>query len=1123
EAIDAPGKSRAINHRFLPNAWDTPVQPYPIRQKRLAKLGASAARADGQDGGSSSEPSSSSSSTEERGQGRAAATVAARRPPPAGAGPGDAGSQGSSGPALSAANTAAKTSTSGAGSAFRTPSGSPAPEPGQHGSTASSGRGSALAASAQSSKASAKAIEPLEEWEDRTIRSVLRVSLHEDRLVDAMGNQLQYLPDLKAELQGDGLPLRLAVANVDQAIIEAASTHASPSDYAVPAWKRAAALVRNFRHAPTAQAKERYSALEELKRLCMSYCLFSFTMLDIFGLETPIIPALVHHLLLEPNDELGIDAEFIEESLSNADDDESIVPAYVDALEYLSRFNVATATESGRPDIVAAVRVLRTFVRTPRIANEMTQRDTFLPAEIEAPRIEFDSTLGPFFRLSPLNEQARYFPTPQAMSQDQVRAAQQSMCMLQTTHADALFDVINHLLRASRPSRNRVLDWFAAAINGNHKRRAMRVDPRAVSSHGFMMNLTTVLDLLCEPFMDAAFGKIDRIEADYFRRQPRINLDDETKLNADQSTTEEYYSHMVDGTSTFISEVFFLTVAAHHYGSAGAMHDVQKIQKELSYLKEDIARLKADVQAGRASSLMLTRYEYYYNRGLGTMYAYTGVLSDNTWQARAMLIMRYIIVWLMRLVSGKRYPQEAIELPLPTEKNMAFSCLPEYFVEDIVDSFKFIMRVMPQIMTVTQAEELVTICVTFLQCSDYVKNPYLKAGLVTILYHGSFGRYQGQEGVFVPLLNATPFCNQYLLNSLMKFYIEAEHTGTHTQFYDKFNIRYEIFQILKVIWPNHWYQDKLRNEANDNQEFFVQFVNLLLNDVTYVLDESLSAFVNINSISRELENAGESMDEETRKAKEKALHEAEGRAKSYMALTNDTVHMLTLFTQPLASSFTTPEIVQRLADMLDYNLAAMVGPRSSDLKVTNPQEYDFRPRDLLSDLVTVYLNLAGSDSFILAVARDGRSYRPENFAKAQMILEKWALKSQEELAAWVDFRQRVEDTKAQDAQVEEDLGEIPDEFLDPLMFTLMEDPVILPRSRISIDRATIRSHLLSDPNDPFNRMPLSMEDVIPDTELKAKIEAFKATRRGAAQGNRESGAENAQPEPSGDRMNLSED
>jgi ubiquitin conjugation factor E4 B len=30
-----------------------------------------------------------------------------------------------------------------------------------------------------------------------------------------------------------------------------------------------------------------------------------------------------------------------------------------------------------------------------------------------------------------------------------------------------------------------------------------------------------------------------------------------------------------------------------------------------------------------------------------------------------------------------------------------------------------------------------------------------------------------------------------------------------------------------------------------------------------------------------------------------------------------------------------------------------------------------------------------------------------------------------------------------------------------------------------MDRATIKSHLLSDTKDPFNRMPLTIEDVIP--------------------------------------------
>ena len=46
------------------------------------------------------------------------------------------------------------------------------------------------------------------------------------------------------------------------------------------------------------------------------------------------------------------------------------------------------------------------------------------------------------------------------------------------------------------------------------------------------------------------------------------------------------------------------------------------------------------------------------------------------------------------------------------------------------------------------------------------------------------------------------------------------------------------------------------------------------------------------------------------------------------------------------------------------------------------------------------------------------------------------------------------------------------------MATLMRDPVTLPSSNVNIDRSTIKSHLLSDNKDPFNRAPLSIEEVV---------------------------------------------
>ena len=75
------------------------------------------------------------------------------------------------------------------------------------------------------------------------------------------------------------------------------------------------------------------------------------------------------------------------------------------------------------------------------------------------------------------------------------------------------------------------------------------------------------------------------------------------------------------------------------------------------------------------------------------------------------------------------------------------------------------------------------------------------------------------------------------------------------------------------------------------------------------------------------------------------------------------------------------------------------------------------------------------------------------------------------------------------------MNDAPDEFMDPLMYTIMNDPVILPTSKVTIDRSTIKAHLLSDSTDPFNRSPLKLEDVIPNEELKRRIAEFKKSKR----------------------------
>ena len=873
---------------------------------------------------------------------------------------------------------------------------------------------------------------------------------------------------------------------LEQAIVEAASnlpSKTTPLDYLLGCWKRLSRFQRQFKK-PNPD-DQRWQIIQEARRLCLSWCIFAITTPELFGLEPHSSNPLAKHLLIDPEDDRGICHDFLTEAIARFPEDDSVKDALVGAVEEMSQ---QLARKSMDSDYRTYTGVLRNLVRYKSFAHEITQSSIFSDPSVPAANIETNTLLGPYFALSPLQAETvkQYFANPKTLDPGRVADSQRSLKMTLAVHQADLLDVVNQLLRASTQAKDSMLDWFALAVNVNHKRRAMQVDKSTVSSDGFMINVTTILDQLCEPFMDATFSKIDKIDINYLQRQSRVDMKDETKINADQQASDAFYAKNAGGTNNFITEIFFLTVAAHHYGTEGANTALQDLEKDLKHMQKQLDKFETERHrfVNNAGQLQmyeraLQKYRDQIDKGHMYKFALSGVLQDEIVQTRSMQFMRYVIVFVLRLISPHgNFPKQKFELPLPEEAPESFKFLPEYFLEDINSNFGFILSNMPNVISSTQSDELVMLCITFLRNSEYIKNPYLKSGLITILFRGTWPWRRGGAGVLADLFNSMPFATKYLLHSLMKFFIEAEFTGGHAQFFDKFNIRFEIFQIIKCVWPNHIYRDNLSREAKQSTEFFVRFVNLLLNDTTFVLDESFTSFHKIHELQALLKDIPPT-EQAQRQEKEEELANQQRTAKSYMQLANETVAMLNLFTEALDNSFTMPEIVQRLADMIDYNLEAMVGPKSSTLKVLMPETYNFNPKALLAEIVSVYLNLRDKPNFILAVARDGRSYRPETFDKASEVLRKFVLKSPQEMQQWEKLQEKIAQAKREDDAAEEDLGEIPDEFLDPLMFTLMEDPVKLPTSRNTLDRSTIRSHLLSDPNDPFNRVPLKIEEVVP--------------------------------------------
>ncbi|KAL4069954.1 ubiquitin elongating factor core-domain-containing protein [Scleroderma yunnanense] len=989
-------------------------------------------------------------------------------------------------------------------------------------------------------------------WEDETISQIFKVTL--DRSTAERSNyDLVWLKNLEAELVSEGdiqsSPPRLSGEILDRlliarleldpqamsddleyvAVLASLPAQVTVFEYLVGCWKRLTKARSNLsKKNPVNEMKQASALLEKTRELVISYAGLNIQEPEMFPqpqgreigppeLVAPLLSlsALSSPLASSSSAENVLDSievvPFLQDLASRfeADDELDAVlgPVVLQLLfhESLLRHEGIGGGDSSWRAIINGVEAL---VSIKSIAMMFTRLPAWNPPNATAATFEKLSLMGPLCRLGVFSREwpyiaHTYFSDPTKRSRNDVESSNASLRGTMKSLQSSLFSIFNTLVRASPESREAVLDYFATVVKLNIKRAGMQVEPETVASDSFMINLQSILLRFAEPFMDARYSKIDRIDPLYFAISNRIDVTEETRIKATSDEAAKWVEEnkSLATTPNFISEIFYLCNALGHYGYLRTIQTYEDFGKHLDELQRHHDMINGDrswvgtpFQARTEAALNQCKLQM--EKLQAHQLAFRVQLLEPDLVFRYIGFTNFVSTWLIRRVDPKgMHPNSTVVLPLPQEVPMSFPVLPEYILEDVVEFFLFVVRHAPDSLDLSGKQELVIFALTFLTSTWYIKNPFLKAKINEAIFYGVLPYAHERNGILSGVLNSHPLALKHLIPALTHFYIEVEQTGASSQFYDKFSARRNIAYILKAIWDNPVHRDALNAEAKDVDKF-VRFINLMINDITYLMDESLSELTQIHNIQTEMRDqaAWDARPAQYRREREGTLRGLERHASGYTTLGKSTVGLLRDFTAETKAPFMMPEIVDKLAAMLDYNLEALVGPKCSELKVKEPEKYNFNPRHLLSDILQVYLNLSDQEEFVRAVANDGRSYKPELFEMAIEKARRIPLKTETELEQLRAFAAKVEQTKAIIDQ-EDDLGEVPDEFLDPLMFTLMRDPVTLPSSQVVIDRSTIKSHLLSDSKDPFNRAPLTISDVIPNPDLKAKIDAFIAERR----------------------------
>lgn len=781
--------------------------------------------------------------------------------------------------------------------------------------------------------------------------------------------------------------------------------------------------------------------------------------------------------------------------------------------------------------------VFKTFIDIKPVAAIFSQVDGFNPPDKNnCLDYEHKTLLGPLLRLSPLIDEVTnsYFGNGfnfEHANYSLLKSTYDSITVEYNLVINQLFDIVNKLIRGSGETRQRLMEWFGQLINLSHLRTGSHADSSKLPSDGICFNISMILIRLSAPFLEyPTYSKIDKIDINYLGNEKKlIDLKDESRVNSSIQEAIEYYQQnpLSNEEPHFISHCFYLTLTYLNYGIGGISVRYDRLKNQIKQLKERINVLETNQVPPGTNPMMLQ----FLKSQLPKLNEQLNTLNGKKHTTKAMFSSRDIQLEIFDFIVGSTvfltkvidpthsFPKTPLNIPifkiskvselddqdfLKSQCPIPWKFFPEFFLEGIINYCKFSTNFIgsPLVQNEQKLEKFIEFTMILIRCPEVLGNPHMKSNIIEILFIGSLPMNNGDPGFLSQIFIGNEMVKNNILYSLLDLYVMVEKTGASSQFYDKFNSRYYISVILEELWKHDIYRNQLTKYSMTNVEFFIRFIARMLNDTTYLLDETFNELNAIHNYQQELKRRqlGQSNEDENNEEYGsndellKNLESSERKAKSYMGLSNKTMELFKLFTKEVPQGFVLPELVDRLAGMLDYNLEAMVGPKASNLKVQDPTKYSFNPKGTLNDLCQIYYNLSQQDKFLKAVSKDGRSFNIKWFYKAEQILRTKTLTDPRIISKLVEFGENAEKQRVEDENEELELGEIPDEFLDPLMFTLMEDPVILPSSKVSIDRSTIKAHLLSDSTDPFNRVPLKLEDVIDDIELKQKIQQFKASK-----------------------------
>ena len=377
-----------------------------------------------------------------------------------------------------------------------------------------------------------------------------------------------------------------------------------------------------------------------------------------------------------------------------------------------------------------------------------------------------------------------------------------------------------------------------------------------------------------------------------------------------------------------------------------------------------------------------------------------------------------------------------------------------------------------------------TSLITSILGGKFTKNPNLKISYL-YLFHTYIVKIIKYNSKVLAIPNHVDYdsnVNQ-VIKSFIKFFHDIKDSFQSEEVYSILNPVYIMSGIINVTISQDNYRDSYYKVIEDKEcfKYFKELIYCNLNNFQYISDEIFKCLKQLN-----LEENGNKNVQIIKNLKE----DIDDLNSYYCVFSIFIKNICKYFSELILSD----EIKNCFINIIIILLNITTTNKLKQFKIKDKDSVTFKPIDLLNDIHKFIINIIikkENEKQLSYLFGTNDNYTESSILKMINILDKYDDIKRTNYSSLSYFDYLISEHLNKIKDLEE--KEIPDELCDPLMDTLIEEPVMLP-NKVIVDYQVIKRHLLNDSTNPFNRELLTieiLEEYNKRKEVKEEIDLFK--------------------------------